>query len=67
MKVTIVGTGNMGRAIGEVAVRGGNDVQLVGRDSATAEAIAREIGGKARGSGPDASIDGEIVCSRSGT
>ena len=61
MKVTIIGTGSMGRAIGEVAVRGGNEVQLVGRDPAAAEAIAREIGGKARGSGPDAPIDGEIV------
>jgi NADPH-dependent F420 reductase len=61
MKVTIIGTGNMGRAIGEVAVRGGHDVQLVGRDPAVAEALAQEIGGNARGSGPDASIDGEIA------
>ena len=61
MKVTIIGTGNMGRAIGEVAVRGGHDVQLVGRDAAGAEALAREIGGKARGSGPEASIDGDVV------
>ena len=61
MKVTIIGTGNMGRAIGEVAVRGGHDVQLVGRDPAVAEQLAQELGGDARGSGPDASIDGEIV------
>ena len=61
MKVTIIGTGNMGRAIGEVAVRGGHDVQLVGREQASAEALAKEIGGKAWGSGDDASIDGDVV------
>jgi hypothetical protein len=61
MKVTIIGTGNMGHAIGEVAVRGGHDVQLVGRDAAAAEAAAQEIGGGARGTGPDAPIEGELV------
>jgi len=61
MKVTIIGTGNMGRAIGEVAVRGGHDVQVVGRDPAAAEALAAEIGGNARGTGSDAPIDGEVV------
>ena len=36
MNVTIIGTGHMGRAIGEVAVRCGHEVQLVGRDPSAA-------------------------------
>lgn len=36
--VTIIGAGNMGGAISAVAIAGGNDVQLLARDSAKAQA-----------------------------
>jgi len=32
MKVTIIGAGNMGRAIGTRAVKGGHEVEIVDRD-----------------------------------
>ncbi|WP_308799052.1 NADPH-dependent F420 reductase [Agromyces silvae] len=33
--ISIVGNGNMGRAIGAIVTAGGNDVEFIGRDSAT--------------------------------
>lgn len=45
--ITIIGSGNMARAIGARAVKGGNDVEVTGRDVAKAEALASELGGGA--------------------
>nr|WP_090273538.1 NAD(P)-binding domain-containing protein [Mycolicibacterium komanii]CRL66452.1 reductase [Mycolicibacterium komanii] len=42
--ITIVGTGNMARTIGTLAVRGGNAVEIVGRDRAKAAALASALG-----------------------
>jgi NADPH-dependent F420 reductase len=61
MKVTIIGAGNMGRAIGTRLLAGGHDVQLIDRDPDEADALAQELGGSARGSGPDDAIDGDVV------
>ena len=44
MKVSIIGTGNMARGIATRVLAGGNDVELVGRDRAAAEALADELG-----------------------
>ena len=44
MDVTIIGTGNMARAIGNRVLAGGHDLTLVGKDSEGAEAAAAEIG-----------------------
>ena len=61
MKVTIIGAGNMGRGIGTRAVAGGHDVQIVDRDPEDAKALAQELGGSAKGSGPDDPIEGDVV------
>ena len=44
MKVTIIGAGNMARGIGTRVLAGGNDVELIGRNRAAAEALAEELG-----------------------
>ncbi len=45
--ITIIGTGNMARAIGALAVAGGNTVEVVGRDQSKAADLARALGGSA--------------------
>jgi predicted dinucleotide-binding enzyme len=44
MNVTIIGTGNMARAIGSRLVAGGHDVTVLGKDTADAEAAIEDIG-----------------------
>jgi predicted dinucleotide-binding enzyme len=45
--ISIIGTGNMARAIGALAVAGGNTVQIVGRDQSKAADLATTLGGSA--------------------
>jgi 8-hydroxy-5-deazaflavin:NADPH oxidoreductase len=45
MDVTIIGTGNMGRAIGRLAMTGGHALTLVDRDPQKAKALADELRG----------------------
>ncbi|WP_025738110.1 NADPH-dependent F420 reductase [Mycobacterium genavense] len=45
--ISIIGTGNMARAIGALAVAGGNTVEIIGRDQAKAAALAETLGGRA--------------------
>lgn len=65
MKVTIIGAGNMGRGIGARLVAGGNDVQVVDRDPAEAQALAEELAGQNGGSASAAAegdpIEGDVV------
>jgi 8-hydroxy-5-deazaflavin:NADPH oxidoreductase len=61
MKVTIVGAGNIGRAIGTLAVAGGHEVEVVDRDPAEAASLAEELGERATTLKPEASFGGEIV------
>jgi 8-hydroxy-5-deazaflavin:NADPH oxidoreductase len=61
MKVTIIGAGNMGRAIGTRAVAGGHEVEIVDRDLAEARALADDLGNSATVAGPGESFGGEIV------
>jgi hypothetical protein len=61
MKVTIIGAGNMGRAIGTRAVSGGHEVEIVDRDPADARVLADELGGSATALDPDAPFGGEVV------
>jgi 8-hydroxy-5-deazaflavin:NADPH oxidoreductase len=65
MKVTIIGAGNMGRGIGARLVEGGNDVQIVDRDPAEAQALADELDGQGNGSATAAAgddpIEGDVV------
>jgi predicted dinucleotide-binding enzyme len=43
--ITIIGTGNMARTIGTLAVAGGNTVEVLGRDQSKAAALAEALGG----------------------
>lgn len=43
--ITLIGTGNMARAIGTRAVAGGNTVEVMGRDQAKADELAKALGG----------------------
>ena len=49
MRVTVIGTGNMGRGIGHRMVAGGNSVTLVSRDPEEAHTLAEELRGGAEG------------------
>lgn len=42
--VSIIGSGNMASAIGALAVKGGNTVEIIGRDRAKAQALASALG-----------------------
>ena len=43
--ISIIGTGNMARAIGALAVAGGNTVEIIGRDQSKAAELAKTLGG----------------------
>ena len=45
--ISIIGTGNMARAIGALAVAGGNTVEVIGRDQSKAADLAKALGGTA--------------------
>jgi predicted dinucleotide-binding enzyme len=45
--ISIVGTGNMARTIGALAVAGGNTVEVIGRDQSKAADLAKALGGGA--------------------
>src|ERR1700751_1556354 len=45
--ISIIGTGNMARAIGALAIAGGNTVEILGRDQSKAADLARALGGSA--------------------
>ena len=45
--LSIIGTGNMARAIGALAVAGGNTVEIIGRDQSKAAELAKDLGGSA--------------------
>jgi len=59
--ITIIGTGNMARTIGERAVAGGNTVEVVGRDQAKADALAKALGGGTTSGTWGAAPTGDIV------
>lgn len=61
MRITIVGAGNMGRAIGTRAVAGGHEVEILDRDPGEARALAEELGGGAEALDPEAPFAGEVV------
>jgi 8-hydroxy-5-deazaflavin:NADPH oxidoreductase len=43
--ISIIGTGNMARTIGTLAVAGGNTVEVIGRDQSKAAELAKALGG----------------------
>jgi NAD(P)-dependent dehydrogenase (short-subunit alcohol dehydrogenase family) len=65
--VVVGGTRGIGRELARVFAERGREVVLTGRDEAKAQAVAREIGGGARGVGLDLSRPGEIEARLAGT
>jgi 8-hydroxy-5-deazaflavin:NADPH oxidoreductase len=59
--ISIVGSGNMASAIGALALKGGNAVEIVGRDAAKAAALARALGDGATAGTWGAAPGGDIV------
>jgi 8-hydroxy-5-deazaflavin:NADPH oxidoreductase len=59
--ISIIGSGNMSSAIGALALKGGNTVEIIGRDQAKATALASALGtGATAGTWGDAPA-GDIV------
>src|SRR5215217_3294449 len=61
MDITIIGTGNMGRAIATRALAGGHTVTLLGTDKAKAEAVAAELSGDVRAGAVGDPLTGDVV------
>jgi predicted dinucleotide-binding enzyme len=59
--ISIIGTGNMARAIGALAVAGGNTVEVIGRDQSKCADLAKALGGRARTGEFGAVPAGDIV------
>ena len=61
MRITIIGAGNMGRAIGMRAVAGGHEVEILDRDPAEARRIAEELGERVTALEAEAPFGGEVA------
>ncbi|MFB4308379.1 NADPH-dependent F420 reductase [Actinomadura sp. GTD37] len=59
--ITFIGVGNMARTIGTLAVAGGNTVEVMARDQAKADALAKALGGGATAGEWGAVPVGDIV------
>lgn len=59
--ISIIGSGNMARAIGALAIQGGNTVEIIGRDSGKATALARALGSGATTGTWGSTPEGDIV------
>ncbi|TCC44785.1 NADP oxidoreductase [Kribbella pittospori] len=59
--ITLIGTGNMARTIGTLAVAGGNTVEVMGRDQSKADDLAKVLGGGATAGQWGAVPAGDIV------
>jgi predicted dinucleotide-binding enzyme len=59
--ISIIGTGNMARTIGALAVTGGNTVEVIGRDQSKAAALAKALGGSTTAGDFGAGPAGDIV------
>lgn len=59
--ISIIGTGNMARAIGALAVAGGNTVEVIGRDQAKAAGLAKDLDGDTTTGKFGATPAGDIV------
>lgn len=62
MKIGVIGSGNVGSAIGAVWVSAGHEVMFSSRDIAHDEALARDLGGGARAGTPrEAAAFGDVI------
>jgi NADPH-dependent F420 reductase len=61
MDITIIGTGNMGRAIAACAVAGGHTVTILGTAAEKARAVADELSGDVRSGAVGDELQSDIV------
>jgi predicted dinucleotide-binding enzyme len=61
MKVAIIGTGNVGSALGSTLVKAGHEVVLTARDTARTQDAARAIGASAAASLAEAVTDVDVI------
>ncbi len=61
MKVAIIGTGNVGRALGGSLARAGHEITFAGRDATKTEQVAIELGGTAATTAAAAVRDVEAI------
>lgn len=61
MKIAVIGTGNVGRALGGSFARAGHEVTLAARDAARTAAVADELGVTAAPSPVEAARDAEVI------
>src|ERR1700722_13458406 len=59
--ISIIGSGNMASAIGTLALKGGNTVEVIGRDQSKAAALASTLGNGATAGTWGAAPTGDIV------
>ena len=59
--ISIIGAGNMAKAIGTLALKGGNTVEVLGRDTDKAGALVRALGNGATAGTWGATPTGDIV------
>ena len=61
MKIAVIGTGNVGQALGGSFARAGHDVTFAGRDAEKALAVASGLGATASATPGDAASDAEVI------
>lgn len=61
MKIAIIGTGNVGQALGGSIARTGHDVTFAGLDDAKARRVASELGASAGQTPAQAAADADVV------
>ena len=61
MKIAIIGTGNVGTAIGGSLVRAGHDVTFAARDAAKAGTVAGGVGASAAATPAEAARDADVI------
>src|SRR3954451_1131918 len=59
--ISIIGSGNMTSAIGGLALKGGNAVEVIGRNAAKSEALAQQLGDDASAGAWGAAPTGDVV------
>ena len=61
MKVAIIGTGNVGSALGGSFARAGHDVAFAARDTGKARAVASQVGATATETASEAARLADVV------
>ena len=61
MKVAIIGTGNVGSALGGTFARAGHEVTLAARDAGKAKLVAAQVGATAAATPAEAARDADVV------